>query len=66
MPASGKLVKLERGRFSSKFQVARACISAASALMSDDPSKARVYLASAIDELLRIKQDISLDLGRVR
>jgi hypothetical protein len=58
MPASVRLVKLERGRFSSKFQVARACISAASALMAVDPQEAKQYLSAAIKELALLHRDL--------
>lgn len=50
-----KTVKIERGRFSSYFQVTRAWLSAASALVSIDRTAAIRYIDDAIGELEKLR-----------
>lgn len=54
-----KLVKIERGRYSPNFQVARAFITAASAMVSVDPKKAAKHLDHAIKELVELRLNLT-------
>jgi hypothetical protein len=48
-------VKIERGAYSRYFQVARAWLMAASALVPTDKQLAVAYIQTAIDELMRLR-----------
>lgn len=52
------LVKIERGKFSPYFQVARAWLTAASALASHDQMQAVHYINGAIEELEKLKRSL--------
>lgn len=55
MPAKTKAVVIKRGKYSSYFQVARAHLSAASAVIGMNRTRATKYINDAIAELNRIK-----------
>jgi len=50
-----KIVKIQRGRYSPGFQVARAWLSAASALAPTRPAAAISYIEGAISELQALR-----------
>ena len=53
-----KLVTIERSRYSSYFQVTRAWLSAASALVAAEPSQAVEFIDAAIRELRDLRSTI--------
>jgi hypothetical protein len=54
-----KTVKIERGKFSPNFQVARAFITAASAMASVNPREAAKHLDRAIKELVELRLNLT-------
>jgi hypothetical protein len=55
MKPDTKIVKIERGQFSPRFQVARALITAGSALVTTEPIQAEMYITDAIIELEMVR-----------
>lgn len=51
-------VAIRRGRYSAHFQVARAMLSAASAVVNSNPNKAMQFLDTATIELNALKKQI--------
>jgi hypothetical protein len=58
MADSKAVVRIQRGRYSSHFQVARAWLSAASALVNLDPESAISFIDGAIHELKRLRKSL--------
>lgn len=54
--AQETVVKIERGYYSRHFQVVRAMLSAASALVGFDKAATLSYLEEAIDQLTELKE----------
>ncbi|WP_299315045.1 hypothetical protein [uncultured Halomonas sp.] len=52
------VIKIKRGRYSASFQVVRAWLSAASALVTDDPEQASAFIRSAIKDLSRLHEEL--------
>ena len=57
-------VRLRRGRYSAHFQVTRAMLSAASALIPTDPKEAMDYLDKMAEELQMMKLRLAHDTTR--
>lgn len=58
------IVKIQRGRYSHYFQVARAMLSAASAVAATDSRMAIVYIDAAMLELRNLKVVLGRDMKR--
>ena len=61
---SAEVVRIQRGRYSPKIQVARAMITACSATASTEPAKAAEYIGAAIYELQLLQERLRKEANR--
>ena len=61
---STEVVRIQRGRYSPKLQVARAMITACSATASTEPAQAAEYIGAAIYELQLLQERLRKEANR--